>query len=164
MRLEYDDGELWPLPRDYKQIHRKSMLVGAFSVLENKLNLLCPICGKLVDSKIELSDFRGSGIDKAMKYLNKVVGIEFPTDRGIWQTLKKVQKVRNSIVHNNGEIKFSKLENELKGYIEKCDLIKLDGAVNAIIFERGYIEHCLNLFKKFFQKLCEKVVEFEVRK
>lgn len=84
-------------------IFNKSALVSLYSSLEHNLNDFCNICQKMKGTNISVSDFNGDGIHKAKKYLTKLMGIDFGQSQE-WQFITEFNKVRNCIVHANGDI------------------------------------------------------------
>ncbi|MCE0490312.1 hypothetical protein LU196_09650 [Pantoea sp. Mb-10] len=84
-------------------IFNKSTLVSLYSSLEHNLNDFCNLCQKMKGTNISVADFNGDGIHKAKKYLTKLMGIDFGQSQE-WQFITEFNKVRNCIVHANGDI------------------------------------------------------------
>jgi len=157
----YSDGYWW-LEEVFPQIQRKSELIGIFTVLEHNLNLLCSIYQKHIDSNIKLSDLRAEGIiDTAKKYLEKVVGLNFPSNHRSWSEIKRIQRIRNLFVHNDGKLKGSEKDKKsIKDYIKRLNYLDLD-QYERILIKQGFTVYCLDQFRELFDELFKSVEEFE---
>ena len=99
-------------------LYRKSTLVSVYSFLENSLNTLCRHLYKRNGYPIELDDLRGEGIVRAKCYLEKLAGIDFSLMNGQWSIILSFNKVRNCIVHSEGNIKASKSSEKLENVVK----------------------------------------------
>lgn len=102
--------------RDYygEQIHlieflflrtfRYTALTVVYSYLESSLEQICEHLMRSRNFTIELDDMNGKGIKRAQLYLEKVAGIDFPKDSHAWQEIEKLNKIRNCIVHTEGNV------------------------------------------------------------
>ena len=121
--VEYDnDGYPFPIleehldieapPRDLEEIfesyfpnlRRRSTLITVFSFLEHQLNQLCQLFAKTERLSVLYSDLKGKGIDRSRLYLKKVILLPVDDNSPVWQDLKKIQKVRNAIVHSDAKL------------------------------------------------------------
>ena len=59
----------------FPNLQRQSALVTLFSFVEYELDGLCELFQKELGSRVELSDLKGSGIDRAILYLERVAGL-----------------------------------------------------------------------------------------
>jgi len=159
---EFYSDDYWQLAEVFPQIQRKSELVGIYTVLEHNLNLLCSIYQRHTDSKVKLSDLKAQGIiDTARKYLVKVVGLDFPSDHRSWAEIKKIQRIRNLFVHNDGKLKGTDNDKRpIKDYISNSNYLEL-GQYERIIINSGFTIYCLDQFREFFDELFKSVEAFE---
>jgi len=65
------------------------------------LNEKCDICSRKL--KINVRDMRGSGINRAILFLEKILGFSLP-DQKLYEELKILNEVRNCLAHSGGEI------------------------------------------------------------
>jgi len=150
--LEYIEEIHWELVDTYPAIQRKSELISIYTVLENSLNQLCFSCEKCINDQVKMSDLSSNNgvIGKSQKYLEKVVGINFPSKSDIWIEIKNIQEIRNAVVHNNSVIKNGNAK--LRGYIKHSKYLSISEK-GKIEIESGFNLHCLSLFKEFFNGL-----------
>ena len=103
------DSEAWDLNAIFEyffpNLQRRSALITLFSFFEHELDGLCDLFIRKENVSVSLNDMRGTGIDRSVLFLTKVVGLPIDKDTALWQEIKNVQKIRNLIVHNNGELK-----------------------------------------------------------
>ncbi|EPQ5810614.1 hypothetical protein MBU97_005420, partial [Klebsiella pneumoniae] len=105
-------------------IFNKSALVSLYSCLEHNLNDYCNICQRIVNTNISVTDFNGDGIHKAKRYLTKLMDINFGLSQE-WQFMTEFNKIRNCIVHANGDIKKMNSTVALKDIIDKTPTLSL---------------------------------------
>ncbi|MEH6711672.1 MAG: hypothetical protein V7733_10690 [Paraglaciecola polaris] len=148
----YDD--YWELENLFSVIQRKSILISVYSVLEINLNQLCRLYSKVIDSDIVLEDLgEKDNIKRAQIYLTKVARVDFPLEHNSWTEIKKIQQIRNKLVHDNGNIPSG--NSKLVRYIKNNTSLELDDS-NRVVIRRGYIEHCISIFSDFFQELLNR--------
>lgn len=100
----YDVEQLFKV--HFPNLHRRSGLITLYSFLEVELNKLCEELRKESEIKLTLKDLsKASGdIERATNYLTKVIGLPWDKSQGVWSEIKKIQNIRNKIVHNDGKI------------------------------------------------------------
>ncbi|WP_409174830.1 hypothetical protein [Brevibacillus fortis] len=103
---EHLSDEYHKLADAFPTTFRSSMLLNIYSFIEKELNQLCFHYGNRKDIRIELNDLRDSGVIRASKYIDKVVGINFPHELTEWKLISGVyRELRNSFAHNGGIIR-----------------------------------------------------------
>ncbi|MDQ9347893.1 hypothetical protein RF157_23010 [Escherichia coli] len=132
-------------------IFNKSALVSLYSCLEHNLNDYCNICQRIVNTNISVTDFNGDGIHKAKRYLTKLMDINFGLSQE-WQFMTEFNKVRNCIVHANGDIKKMSTAVALKNIIDKTPTLSLNNE-NNIIISLNYLKDTITKIRKLFQWL-----------
>ena len=132
-------------------IFNKSALVSLYSCLEHNLNDYCNICQRIVNTNISVTDFNGDGIHKAKRYLTKLMDINFGLSQE-WQFMTEFNKVRNCIVHANGDIKKMSTAVALKNIIDKTPTLSLNNE-NNIIISLNYLKDNITKIRKLFQWL-----------
>ena len=92
-----------------------SFFVSLYSFLESHLNNECKSSQHEDPTiKISLNDLHGKGIERAKKYLTKVLGTSYQFGNSpVWEEIKQYNTIRNCIIHNNNIIK----DNKLKEYV-----------------------------------------------
>ncbi|HAW2035327.1 TPA: hypothetical protein JLO34_000990 [Escherichia coli] len=132
-------------------IFNKSALVSLYSCLEHNLNDYCNICQRIVNTNISVTDFNGDGIHKAKRYLTKLMDINFGLSQE-WQFMTEFNKVRNCIVHANGDIKKMSTAVALKNIIDKTPTLSLNNE-NNIIISLNFLKDTITKIRKLFQWL-----------
>lgn len=116
-----------------------SLLLTMVSILEESVNTLCRLYHNINHLDKELKDIKGSGLERAAKYLKEVVGIEGFTSDEQWEYITAIRDARNMVVHNGGRIykdfeKYDKFnigyrDEDKQLYLEYCDIIKMYDAI-----------------------------------
>jgi hypothetical protein len=88
----------------YPSLHRESLIITVFNFLEHQLNSLCKIFYESIDSGLKLKDMHGQGVERALLFLSKVAKIDFTSFGSEMPIIKGVNLVRNTIVHNGGQL------------------------------------------------------------
>jgi len=133
-------------------IFNKSALVSLYSCLEHNLNDFCNICQKFKGTNISVTDFNGDGITKAKKYLTKLMGLDFGKSQE-WQFIVDLNKVRNCIVHANGDINAMSSTTSLNNIISNTPNLSLKN--NNIMISSNYITEAIREINKLFLWLYE---------
>ncbi|WP_339249087.1 hypothetical protein [Paenibacillus sp. FSL P2-0136] len=102
-------------------ILRNSLLVSIFSYFENQLVLLIKSIQINNNIELNLSDLRGTGVEKTQIYLRKICGVDISFDSKNWQYVKNAIQIRNCIVHNGGDIEEYSKKTELRRIIGKLE-------------------------------------------
>jgi hypothetical protein len=137
-------------------LYRKSTLVSVYSFLENSLNTLCRHLYKRNGYPVELDDLRGEGIVRAKCYLEKLAGIDFSLMNGQWGIILSFNKVRNCIVHSEGNIKDSKSSEKLENIVKNTSGLSLRDE-RYIKIDREYIDAVITTIEEFMEKLHDQV-------
>lgn len=82
-----------------------SILLILISALEEAFNCLCNSYYIINKYSIKFTDLNGQGLERAILYLEKVVGITDIKKEKQWEFIKTARDVRNAIAHNGGRIK-----------------------------------------------------------
>ena len=116
-----------------------SLLLTMVSLLEDAVNTLCRLYHDINQLDKELKDIKGSGLERAAKYLKTVVGIDGFTADKQWEYIRAIRDARNMVVHNGGRIykdfeKYDKFnigyrEEDHQLYLEYGDIIKMYDAM-----------------------------------
>jgi len=145
----------------FSNIVRKSLFLSAYNFLEALLNWGCNFREEKWNLNISLNDLNGKGVNRARKYLIKVMNIGFP-DAPHWQEIQNYNKLRNCIVHNDGKLVGTSDEEVLKKYIENNSYLKID--FGEVFIERGFCENVFETIEKFSKQLDDSILEKEIEK
>lgn len=103
------------------------------------VNTLCRLYHNINHLDKEVKDIKGSGLERAAKYLKDVVGIDGFTADKQWEYITVIRDARNMVVHNGGRIykefdKYDKFkivyrEEDHQLYLEYNDIVKMYDAI-----------------------------------
>lgn len=142
----------------YPNIHRESIIITIFNLLESKLNDLCDILSSSVNKKIKLNDLNGKGITRTYNYLTKVYDFDLSKLNPEWEYIKNVNQLRNNIVHN-GAILPEDHNHKLNKFVTANP--HLCGKPNAnISLDSEFINEFIDGLIQFFEKLDAEVQVF----
>jgi len=113
-----------------------SVVLTMVSVLEEFFNTLCRAYYIMNKYSISQKDISGQGLERAILYLDKVVGVKNIKNDANWEYVKTIRDARNIIVHNGGNVsksdikKFEKFgiyvdDESNKMFFEYHDLLKM---------------------------------------
>ncbi len=136
-------------------MYRKSTLVSVYSFLENSMNGLCRLLSSRHNYPVMLNDLRNEGIVRAKDYLEKLAKIDFSAINGEWSHMKTLNKIRNCIVHSEGDIKSSKNSSQLENIVANNPSLSLRNERNIKI-EREYIDFSINEVEEFLDRLYQQ--------
>lgn len=88
----------------FPNLQRRSTLIILFSFLEHQHDQLCQLFAATQQLNIVHTDLKGKGIDRSRRYLRKVIRLQLDDNSATWQEIKKIQKVRNLVVHNDAKL------------------------------------------------------------
>lgn len=154
------NDETWHLPTIFLEyfpnLQRKSAFVSLYGFLENELDKLCVLFKSTENFKIDLKDINGSGIERATKYLEKVAEVCTKKHLIEWAKIRRIQKIRNLIVHNGGKLV------DIEGKIREQELkiindeVLLDGE-DEVFIKEGFLDYVLTTFDLYFKQIDDSI-------
>ena len=142
----------WQLSEVFPNTLRSSLFVTCYSLLEHELVGLCEYLQREHNYSIKVTDLRGKGIFGAQTYLKKVVGIDFPDQTSSWTDIVVYNRIRNFIVHNNGQLDDSNQAKKLESFINAKPSISLD-QLKYIQFSKDFCPEVIGTLESFFDEL-----------
>lgn len=158
------DDETWDLEEIFRDhfpsLQRSSALVSLYGFFENELNRLCELYKNSKPYKIGFKDLTGQGIDRAGNYLEKVASLDIKRSSKQWKEIKKIQEIRNLVVHSNGSLVGldGSVINDKKTIVEQTQF--LTGESEVIVLE-GYLTYVIDTFDNYFSLLNEEIIRQE---
>ena len=138
----------------FPDILRGSLFVALYGFIESQLDQECKAQRDARnDIVLSPSDISGRTIDRSKTYLSKVLKINFRFDTVEWQRIKKYKKLRNCLVHNNGNLNGlgDSDEKDIKNFISNNQSLSLYGY--RVVIQNGFVEEVITTIEKFFSDL-----------
>lgn len=171
-KKEYEIGyQSFKFDHDFPNKIRYSTLIQTYSILEFYSRWLCQNIGTLKSTVFQFSDLKGrSDLEKTKLFLKRVYEIDFSKLEPEWGFINKMRKIRNQIVHHNGE--FTKKDDhvyriitEIEGLgilLESDDIDLQENRIYEIhIKSKELNEAFMNSIESFFQKLSFEIKRLE---
>jgi hypothetical protein len=89
----------------------ESVLISAWVFMEAEFNGYCNAMQQAMGIDLSYSDLKGSAIERFRNYTLKVLKLDLALKDTVWEDLKAITEIRNSLVHSNGMAKNKKLIN-----------------------------------------------------
>ncbi len=148
-------GEVyWGYAETFPSILRSSFFVSAYSLLEDKMSIICRHLKKEQQIPISWSDLRGRTLDQ-FKLYSKLAGLELQYDDHTWQEIKRYSKVRNCIVHNSGLIEEFRSDKDFMRYISDNDIISKELIKEQIALTEQFCREVTKNIWAFLKKVLD---------
>ncbi|WP_345873591.1 hypothetical protein [Shewanella algae] len=139
----------------YLRMHRYSAVLAAYSYLESSLTKICVDIQEKNEIRLSVSEINGNGINRCKIYLEKLASIDFEAINGQWSNLQILNKVRNCIMHADGNAEKIRSSANLISNIESnADLSFIEKRL--IMMTGKYVENILNDIERTLQYIVEK--------
>jgi hypothetical protein len=134
---------------------RYSAIVSIYSTLESSMNSICTHLLRLKCRTLELSNLKGEGIERAKLCLETVCAVDFPENTASWSEIQKLIKIRNCIVHAEGNIEIARSPQKLINIVQNTKGLEIEGK-RYIKIEGEYLEAVINSVENFLEELCKR--------
>lgn len=154
------DDETWDLKGIFAEyfpsLQRRSALLTVCGFFEHEIDKLCLLYQSEKGYKLALSDLNGKGIDRSTSYLEKVAGIEVYKSSKEWNHIKKIQKIRNIIVHQDGRLK-DQHGNPIKAAIDYVNEMESLEGNDEVTIQKGFLAHVLSIYKDYCELISKSI-------
>lgn len=161
--IDYYADEAYRIDKIFTRSFRYSAVVGIYSLLETSMNSLCNILKQMNNLNVELSDMKGDGIERARLYLLKICKIDLLISSHEWAEIQKLNKIRNCIVHADGNILDVHSPENIKNIIKHTPGLSLENE-HYVVIEKKYLESAISWVEDYLQELHEKSFPNNIRK
>ena len=148
---EYHSDEHWQLSDVFPSTLRSSVFVASYSMFEHHLVDVCKREYKR-QKLAKVPNFRNRVIFSAKEYLENDAKIKLPNKMPAWDMICVYNKLRNTIIHENGKLN-ERIKEELKGYLSKSSAVTLDQYDILHFTEEFCLEVIKNMKEFFFKEL-----------
>jgi hypothetical protein len=158
------DSETWDLAGIFTEyfpsLQRRSALLTVWGYFEHELDKLCALYEAEKGFRLDLSDLNGRGIDRSTAYLEKVVGLNVHKTSQEWNRIKKIQKVRNIVAHQDGRLadRSGVPEQAVLSYIDEMESLGRNGEVTI---KEGFLASVVDTFKSYFKLIGDSIAANE---
>lgn len=156
--IESHSWELHKSQYKYPSIHRESLVITIYNFLEDQLTELCEIISEGIASKIKLKDLSDKGVERALKYLTKVGGLDLSKVGRELPYIKSVNQLRNQIVHNGGYLPDDP-SHKLNEFVSRTSTLSGNPG-GHISLSPDFIGEFIGILTEFFEKLDHEVQSF----
>jgi len=127
---------------------RKSLFVSTYSTFESFLTELCEDTQARLKLTKSVRDYHGRGIRRARDYLVNEAGGDVPSGNR-WQTILTYGKLRNCIVHCQGEIRKCAYSEFLMAFVARNGHLVFEEMTGTVKLQRGFCEAVIENFELF---------------
>jgi hypothetical protein len=143
---------------ELEQMLYRSFVISIFIFMEDLLSQLCMHLKKQEKQKFAHTDLKGNGVDRSIKYLEKVLGTKFPKESEIKEKFDVAWVIRNALVHADGQIKKQNIP-LIKAFIKKNpEFLSLD-FIGKISITYKYAQSMIDLNTKFAKEISDNWLE-----
>ena len=150
----YDDliDEVFHM-ENMEQLMYRTYMIGILVFIEDQINNVCISIERADKLMFSYKDLKGTGVGRAIKYLETVTKKDFLTDTETRKHFEIARIVRNSLVHQDGKIDKNNRK-KIETYItEYPDILFLTEATYIIKIKCNYLKTLIDLSKKIYLEL-----------
>jgi hypothetical protein len=170
---QFHEDDFIEASRDFPRLLFSSFVVSWYSFTESHLINFCKGRNLEIALSIQDNEHYGKGIRRAYTFLDRAAN--YKIDNIHWQELKHIGKTRNRLVHENGRLTYSHVNNspknnvpvkaldqetvylhvdsDLHRYLQAHNLIEFTGLFYYITPNFDYCKHLVDFGMEFFVKL-----------
>jgi hypothetical protein len=144
----------------FPSLQRRSALLTVCSYFEYELDQLCLLYQREKRVRLAPSDLHDAGgIDRSNTYLEKVAGLNLQKASQKWNAIKRVQLIRNVIVHRNGKLRdqdgnVTDKGEKIIGFMKQVRFLRGD---DEIILDMGFLSDVLDNYEGYFKLIGESI-------
>jgi hypothetical protein len=154
------DSQTWPLETIFREyfpsLQRRSAFLTVWSYFEHELDKLCSLYKAEKGFRLASSDLNGRGIDRSISYLEKVAGLKLRESSQEWIRIKKMQNVRNVIVHQDGRL-HNRENDQVKAVIEYMKETEHLSGHDEIELKEGFLSSVVETLGSYFRLINEAI-------
>jgi hypothetical protein len=158
------DDETYHLPTVFLEyfpsLQRRSALLTVCSYFENELDKLCRLYQSEKGFAVTVGE-RDNGIHRSTTYLHKVAGLDVHRGSEEWQEIKKIQEIRNAIIHRGGKVPDKDsardgTDKAIVAFMNKTESLSRDDD-GEIIVGKGFLSHVIHTYATYFKLIGDSI-------
>ena len=153
---DWNSGEHWELSEVFPAILRHSVFVTTYSFLESTVMRGCRQFARQKPGAIEIRDLRGEGLEVARIYLKKVHGVQFPDQSAEWHRLSYYRKIRNCLVHRDGQVGQEGPGKDIRVFVAKNPDLAVIDERNRLSLRREGCDDMISVTQRFLDLLIDE--------
>jgi hypothetical protein len=158
------DESSWQLNEIFEEyfpsLQRRSALLTVWGFLEHELDALCVLYQSEKGFRLSFSDVSGKGIDRSTLYLEKVAGLEGLKASREWDDLKRLQRIRNVIAHDDGKLQDHQGKRK-DGVLRDMEKVGFLSGDREMILAEGFLSKVVDTCNAFFRRIADSVEDKE---
>lgn len=131
---------------------RSSLFVSSWSVFEVDLEELAQTLAGNNKIALRPRDLSGRGVRRTQSFFKKVLEVHFPDDRTAWNTVLRLNDLRNVVVHRDGRIA-RRHDKKLLQLVNSWNSIEI--REDQLWYSQDFVVHALEVFGRFWADLFE---------
>lgn len=144
----------------YPAMFSATTFVSIFSYFEHEMVSFAQRLHKIRGYKVALKDMASQGIEQAAIYLDKICDIKGPKQITTWHEIKRLQDIRNVIVHRRGILKEKGAPDAndaaIRQYLKDRTDILVD-AGNTLVLTKDFCLHAIGVVRDYLLELIAKM-------
>ena len=143
----------------FAQVHRSSIFLRSYGLLERILNYVCEDFAEWNRVKILVKDLKGQGIERAKIYLSKQHDFDFVSKNPEWALLQSYGRIRNLFAHTYGDLPDDDTKRkQITNDVNKLKFIKIDKG--DIVLEENFTTNFLDILRSFFDVFFQEIEKY----
>lgn len=138
----------------YLRMHRYSATLASYAYLESSMTKLCRELELWAPPTEAFANAKGDGIEKCRNYFKHITGEKFTTVNSAWCQIKTLNKIRNCIIHADGD------SNRMKDKEKFIRLVQQNRELsfiedNLVMISSDFIHRSINNIESLLIHMCE---------
>ncbi|BFL83776.1 hypothetical protein LFREDSHE_22260 [Shewanella baltica] len=134
----------------------RAVFISSYAILEQNLDELIKQDHKRLKVSISPNDLKYGGILRSLLYAEKVLGYQIDQSQKHWVEVKKIQKLRNYLVHYGYYLSDEHEHLKLYQSLDKSEYVSIS---HSIHFNIEQIERLINLYMDCVDDFSQEVIE-----
>ena len=148
------ENKVTQLQEEFPRLQRYALFTTAMAMVESNLVALCYTLQDIMSPPVVYKKPSGDIINKSIKYLEKNACVDMSRISRDIYNINMLRRLRNCIVHSEGENTDSKPE-EIQAYCDRLPTLSID-IKNRIIFSEDFVPSASHMIRHFFNGVIEK--------
>ncbi len=156
--IDYYIDDLTNYNSNFKKLKLESTFLSSYSLFEHFFKSFTEIYKEYYELQLAVDDLNGNNyINKSKRYLEKVINLNLESLNPNWKEITNFQRIRNKIVHNNGQ--FNLKEKETINELSKMNGIEINAFGLITLTDKEFILNFWKVFDKYISGIIKLTTE-----